>query len=765
MVIAMHSRIDGDHSLYSSRIVDLFVQLIKTEYPQIDTGRLLADVGIKSYEVVDRGHWFAQEKVDLFVERLVQLTGNETISRDAGRYAASPQAIGSMRQHILGLISPAKAFSLINKVTCNFTRSVEYKTRMLSANEVELTVTPGAGITEKPYHCESRIGFLEAIIKVLNIETPEIRHPECVLNGDVSCRYLISWSQRRSTLWANARNFTVPALLGANLFGLMISPAFVLTWLVPVSTLLFLVFYLWVDSLEKNELRAGVKNLQESTENLADQLNINYNNSQLAAEIGQVVSSKTDVDGILASLNRILQERLDFDRGAILLASEDRSRLNLKTAFGYAEDLQQHLDMFRFHLDRPDSTGVFVQAFRDRKPLLVNDISELEDMVSPRSLALVRQTGTRSFISCPIACDGEAIGILAVDNYRTKRPLLKSDMALLMGIAPVIGISIHNARLLEQRSAQFNSTLQVLSASIDARDFLTAGHSERVTSYSVGICKSLGLSAEEIEMIRVAAMLHDYGKIGVPDFILKKDGKLTDDERALVETHPCKTREILERINFEGSYRQIPEIAGSHHEKIDGSGYPQGLKGEEIPLGSRIIAVADFFEAITAKRHYRGPMSVEKALTLLREGSGTHFDPSIVGALINYVTQSKDFILDGQTKNQFFHRHVRIPCRSHVSCKAERRTISGTSENLSMGGVFIAADERVAIGDRIDVVFSLPKSPSRLIRAKVQVAWVNPARKLSPLPVGFGVKFIDLQQEDSDEVRDFVSHIFAALKQ
>lgn len=759
----MYSKIDRDRPLYNSRIVDLFIQLVNAEYPQIDTGRLLADAGMKGYEVTDLGHWFTQAQVDLFVEQLIQLTGNEKIPRDAGRYAASPQAIGAMRQRILGLISPAKAFSLIRKATRNFTRSVEYETRMLSANEVELTVTPSGGITEKPYHCENRLGFLESIVQVFNIESPAIRHPECVLNGDPACRYLISWKQRRSALWARARNFAVPIFLMVNLVGLLISPAFVLTRLAPASTLLFLVLALWVDSLEKRELRAGVKNLQESTENLADQLNINFNNSQLAAEIGQVISSKTDVQGILSSVSRIMQERLDFDRGAILLANEDRTRLTLKTAFGYADDLLESLDKFRFHLDRPDSRGVFVQAFHKRKPLLVEDIREIEGKLSPRSMALVREADTRSFISCPIASEGEAIGILAVDNSSSNRKLLKSDMALLMGIAPIIGISIHNARLLEQRSRQFNSTLQVLSASIDARDFLTAGHSEKVTKYSVGICKALGLSAEETEVIRVAAMLHDYGKIGVPDFILKKDGKLTDHERALVETHPGKTREILESINFEGIYRQIPKIAGSHHEKIDGSGYPNGLKGDEIPLGSRIITVADFFEAITAKRHYRGPMSVETALTLLRDGSGTHFEPSIVGALINYVTQSKVFVLEeNDEKTKFFHRHVRVPYRSHVSCKAEKRTIAGSSANLSMGGLFVVADEQVDKGDMIDVVFSLPKSPDWLIKARGQVAWVNPKNKISPLPVGFGVRFVDLPQEESLEVRDFVSRVFAA---
>lgn len=759
----MHSDSDEGQPFYNSRIVDLFIRLVKAEYPRIDTDRLLGEVGMKSYEVTDLGHWFARDQVDRLVERLVQLTGNEQISRDAGRYAASPAVIGAMRRHLLGVISPEKAFSLIHKATRNVTRAVDYKLRMVGAGEVELTVTPAAGMTEKKHHCANRIGFLEAIVRLFNVESPAISHPHCVLGGDPACRYLISWKEPRSAPRGGPRSYALPTVLAANLVGLVFSPTLVLTALAPASTLLLLTFALWSGRLERHQLRARLANLQESTEGLVDQLNLNYNQSRLAAEIAQVLSSKVDVDGILEAVRLILQERLAFDRGIILLTNEERSRLCLKAAFGAGDELLKRPDRLQFHLDRAGANGFFVQAFYDRKPLLVEDISAIEGKLSARSLTLVKGTGTRSFISCPIACDGEAIGILAVDNFGSDRPLSKSDMALLVGIAPIIGISIHNARLLEQRAKQFDSTLQVLSASIDARDFLTAGHSEAVTRYSVGICRELGLSAEQTELIRVAAMLHDYGKIGVPDFILKKNGRLTDAERALVQTHPSKTREILESINFEGIYRQIPNIAGAHHEKIDGSGYPHGLKGDEIPLGSRVIAVADFFEAITAKRHYRGPMSVETALSLLREGSGSHFEPSIVGALINYVTQCSEFALaEDDAKKRFFHRHVRVPCRSHVSCRVGRRTIAGASSNLSKGGLFIAAEEPVAPDDLLDVIFSLPKTPERLIKVKGRVAWVNPKNKISPLPVGFGVQFVALSRQESTAIGDFIDCVFAA---
>ncbi len=269
-------------------------------------------------------------------------------------------------------------------------------------------------------------------------------------------------------------------------------------------------------------------------------------------------------------------------------------------------------------------------------------MNELEGTISLRSQALAKKLGTRSFICCPIVYENESLGILAVENLKSKRVLVQSDMSLLMGIAPVIGISIRNATLMDAKEKQFKSLLQVLAASIDARDSLTAGHSEKVTEYAMGICSELDLPNDHKEMIRVAALLHDYGKIGVPDSILKKDGKLSVYEYEIVKTHANRTRELLEQINFEGILSKVPEVAGAHHEKIDGSGYPKGLAGKEIPLGAKIIAVADFFEAITAKRHYRDPMPINTAFELLSEKADKHFDKKIVNSLISYYKKKYD---------------------------------------------------------------------------------------------------------------------------
>jgi len=420
---------------------------------------------------------------------------------------------------------------------------------------------------------------------IFNRELPRIDHPECIFKGDNACRYVIHLKNNQTFVIQYVRNIAALLMFLVVLVFMYVNPMFAVETVIPVAIIIVLLLSLVAESKDKKEIKTSLDNLWESNDQLLDQINKNYNNALLTNEIGQAISRQTNIDDILLSVVQILEKRLDYDRGLILLTNREKDRLVFCAGFGYTEEQLGLLKKTAFHLNRPESRGAFVVALREQRPLLINDVNEIEGDLSSRSLALLNKLGAKSFICCPIICEDEGLGILAVDHLKSKRPLLQSDMSLLMGIAPVVGISIRNADLIDALGRQFRSILKVMAASIDARDPLTAGHSEKVTEYALGICSELGLSHEHRELIRVAAMLHDYGKIGVPDAILKKNGALTDDEYEIVKTHSHKTREILEQINFEGIFSKVPEIAGSHHEKIDGSGYPLGLKGKDIPLG------------------------------------------------------------------------------------------------------------------------------------------------------------------------------------
>jgi len=632
------SKLDN-RPLYNSRVINTYVKLIRERYSYVNIGELLKYAQMEHYQVEDEGHWFTQEQVDLFYEKIRQLTGIKNIAREAGRYAASSDAIGAMKLYVLGLVGPTKTYELIGKYIRNFTKSSVYESKRISSNKVEITVTLNKGVNEKPYQCENRIGYFEAIATIFNYRLPRIEHPECVFKGGDACRYIVSWQESRSAFWRKVRNYTALSLAGLWFYALysgITSPI-----VLPFAIFLVLLLTIHVGKLEIQELNAAMISLRDSADQLVEQINVNYNNALLVNELGLAISKQTDVDSILMSIVKVLEKRLDYDRGMILLANGDKTKLVFHAGFGYTDEQLLALKAMQFRLDNPESKGAFVISFHEQRPFLISDIEEIKKDLSPRSLEFAEKLGAKSFICCPIIYETESLGILAVDHVQTKRPLVQTDINLLMGIAPQIGISIHNAMLTEGRERQFRSILQVLAASIDARDPLTAGHSAKVTEYALGICEELGLQKDYREMIRVASLLHDYGKIGIKDDILKKNGPLTIEEHNEIKTHVEKTIKILDQINFEGIYQEVPRIVESHHEKIDGSGYPSGLKGDEIPLGAKILAVADFFEAITAKRHYRDPMPLDTAFSLLMEGCDISFDRKVVEAFIRYYRKEE----------------------------------------------------------------------------------------------------------------------------
>lgn len=627
----------ADKLLYNSRITNTYLKLVRLRYSHVDIAELLDYAGMEPYQVEDESHWFTQEQVNRFQDKLITLTGNTEIAKEAGAFTASPEVMGGIRRYLLGLASPARAYALVGRYISKFTRSSRYESRKLGHTKIEYTVTPYEGVEEAPFQCKNRLGYLEAIAGMFDYKPPRIEHSECLFKNGKVCRYVVSWHESPFRRWQKIRNFTLVPLAILSLFVLLAKLAvFFKAAVVLGAASVFLLFNWLIVFIKARELEGAVQSLQGSSDDLIEQTNINYKNSLMISEIGQALSRQLELGGQLENIARALQKRLDYDRGLILMANHDRTRLVFQTGYGYTGKQLALLKGISFHLDISESRGVFVVAFKEQRPFLLNDIDEVKGQLSAKSYEFALKMGARSFICCPITYEGDSLGILAVDNVETKRPLLERDKNLLMGVANQIAISIHNARLLDDRLRQFESILQVLVASTDARDPITGGHSLRVTEYVVGICREMGLSSEYTDMVRVAALLHDYGKIGVEDEILKKPGRLSPEQYEVIKTHADKSRRILEKIKFEGVYQEVPEIVGSHHERLDGSGYPRGLKSIEIPLGARIISVADVFEALTSRRQYREPISPEDALDKMITKVGSYYDRSCIEALICY---------------------------------------------------------------------------------------------------------------------------------
>ncbi len=347
-------------------------------------------------------------------------------------------------------------------------------------------------------------------------------------------------------------------------------------------------------------------------------------------KIGQAVAAEKNIDKLIQTIAEETKEAIQADRCTVYLYDKDTDELWSKVALGLGST------ELRFKSNK----GLAGHVFQTGETINIKDAYS----DSRFNKNVDKETGykTKTILCMPIKnIEQETIGVFQVLNKITGY-FTEEDEDLLVTIGSSAGISLENAtlfarqeELLKEQKKIFDSFISTLGASIDARDKITSGHSTRVRMYSTLIAEAFNLPQEDIEIIQKAAALHDIGKIGIRDSVLQKEGKLTPEEYQHIQQHVEITHNILEKINMSDEFKLITEIACSHHEKYDGSGYYRHLKGEEIPFGGRILAVSDVFDAITSKRHYRDKMPIIKVISILIGDSGTHFDKNVVDKFLS----------------------------------------------------------------------------------------------------------------------------------
>lgn len=315
------------------------------------------------------------------------------------------------------------------------------------------------------------------------------------------------------------------------------------------------------------------------------------------------------------------------DRSTLFVHDAERGQLWSRVAQG--------LEHWTTELRICDDSGIAGHVFQTRRSLLIPDT--FEHPLFARDLAARTGYVPRSMIVVPVShrldrCDG----VLEVMDRRVAA-FHDGDRALLEAIAVQVSITLDNARLYQAQERQFHSFVAAFSAALDARDPITQAHSINVANYAMGIASHLGLDRAKQQWFRVAGLLHDVGKIGTPEAVLTKPGKLDADEYELMKQHAAQTRRILSRIEFTEAYRHMAAFAAAHHEKLDGSGYPDGLRGAGLPMEARVLCVADIFDALTQTRHYRAGMSVEAALAIIDRMTPHQLDADCVAALKRYL--------------------------------------------------------------------------------------------------------------------------------
>jgi putative nucleotidyltransferase with HDIG domain len=362
------------------------------------------------------------------------------------------------------------------------------------------------------------------------------------------------------------------------------------------------------------------------------------------------MSSTLDRDQLLNSIITAARELLNAEGSSLFLIDETSGDLILNIASNLHEISLPHIRV-------PAGQGIIGHVIDCGEPVLVSDVG-----ADNRHYSGVDRTSgleTQSILAVPLrtptvvlgsergVTESKIIGGIEAIN-KLEGGFNEADIQVLTTLADQAATVLLLARLYQDANDLFFDSIKAITAAIDAKDPYTRGHSQRVSDFSTIMAKELGLPTEIVHHIRVGGLLHDVGKIGIPDTILTKPDRLSDEEFERMKTHPTIGANIMKEVRMLQS--EIPALA-EHHERMDGKGYPNGLIDEQISLAGRIVAVADVFDALTSDRPYREALSAEEALEILSDNRDTHLDSQCVDAFI-------DAYLKGKIKTQREQEHL-----------------------------------------------------------------------------------------------------------
>ncbi len=392
-----------------------------------------------------------------------------------------------------------------------------------------------------------------------------------------------------------------------------------------------------------------IKELKKKIERIFDEHRMEEENKQLLIEqaklnvqlmamisVSSDLTSELKFDNLFPLIISKITEIMAAERTSLYILDRNKQELWTKVAEG--------VDIIRL----PLGEGISGRVGLSGELLNIKDAWELP--YYNKEFDRKNNFRTRSVLCLPIKNHGgKKLGVLQIINKKDGKHFNDRDEIFGKGLASQVGIALENALLHDELKLSFKSSIKTLSATVDAKHHLTAGHSQRVTEYALVIARKMGLDQNEIDNLHYAAILHDIGKIGIRDEVLLKNGPFTPEERAEMNTHPHKTEDILNNFHFPRTLRHVPEIAGSHHEKIDGTGYPRGLSNDQFPMGSKILAVADVFDALTSPRDYPKYafgktldcviMPLPKVISILKKDAGSHFDTIVVDTFLTCLAE------------------------------------------------------------------------------------------------------------------------------
>jgi putative nucleotidyltransferase with HDIG domain len=340
-------------------------------------------------------------------------------------------------------------------------------------------------------------------------------------------------------------------------------------------------------------------------------------------EISRAITSVLDIDELLSLCLEKISEKLKVKHSSIMLFDEKKDELIVKACQGYRcnEILGKTQKI---------GEGIAGHVAKEKKPVLVKGIDD-DGFRRDERFDYV----TQSYISAPLISGRRLLGVINITDKISKESFSETDVNFLCIMAGQVGIALENIRLYKTIEENCFNTVQSLVNLLEAKDHYTNGHSQRVSEYAASIADVINVSPKEKDVLHHAALLHDIGKIGISERILNKPGKLNESEFDVIKSHPIIGEKIIEPLDF---LRETSHHIRGHHESFDGSGYPDKLGGEDIPLLTKIMTVADAFDAMTSERTFRPSKSVKDAASELNRVSGKQLDPVLVDAFASCET-------------------------------------------------------------------------------------------------------------------------------
>ncbi len=331
-------------------------------------------------------------------------------------------------------------------------------------------------------------------------------------------------------------------------------------------------------------------------------------------QISQTITALLDLEDMLGACLGLVNQEMHVERSSIMLVEGSGTHLVVRAVEGAGNDL----------LGKRQRVGERISGWvaQRKESLLIEDIGNHRHFRADST-----RYKSKSLLSVPVMYQGRLMGVMNLTDKRENRAFTEDDREFLETVAGQLAVAIENARLYAELKANSLNAVSALAQSMEARAAFTAGHSERVAEQSVRIAQQLGLSTDSQTMLRSAALLHDIGKIGISEVILLKPEQLDSDEQLIVRIHPEAGERIIQSLGF---LDRVSLIVRHHHERWDGGGYPDGLRGEEIPFITRIMSLVDAYDAMTSERPYRAARSSEEAVSEIERCAGTQFDPQMV---------------------------------------------------------------------------------------------------------------------------------------